>query len=161
MAQGEQPVLKFIDFGFAKIVSKASGSSSHKALGRGDIAYAPPERASGIEVSRPYDIWSLGCVFVEMLVWFTEGSKGYSVFTDARIQEFDREVQFHLNGRMTETVSEKLDVLYGGDWRDVVSVIDAMLCGEPQRRITAEEVVAGIQDSRSTDDSNDDAVSPE
>lgn len=150
LVEGEHPVLKFTDWGFAKITPNA-GRGSHKTFGGGDIAYAPPERSAGMEISRPYDIWSLGCMFMEMLVWFTEGRKGYLDFTAARIQEFDRDVQFHLHGKMSKTVSEKLDDLYAGDWRVAIKVIDAMLRIRPEKRITAAEVVDDLEDNRRDD----------
>ncbi|KAH6690275.1 kinase-like domain-containing protein [Plectosphaerella plurivora] len=36
--------------------------------------YQAPELSFGIKVTRTYDIWSLGCVFLEFAVWFHQGS---------------------------------------------------------------------------------------
>ena len=35
----------------------------------GTQTYEPPEILSMGKISRPYDVWSLGCVFLEMLIW--------------------------------------------------------------------------------------------
>ncbi|KAL8937591.1 MAG: hypothetical protein Q9216_004349 [Gyalolechia sp. 2 TL-2023] len=35
----------------------------------GTATYAPPEQETEGLTSRPYDIWSMGCIFLELLVW--------------------------------------------------------------------------------------------
>jgi serine/threonine protein kinase len=72
-----QCVLKISDFGTARIhvilsqsgMDKASFSPKHCNLVRGDPVYSAPDSEFGQGTSRPYDIWSLGCVFLETLLW--------------------------------------------------------------------------------------------
>ena len=67
--------LKISDFGTARIDTVLSRSgidhSSLKvsSLSHGDAAYGAPDYALDGRTSRPYDLWSLGCIFLEVLVW--------------------------------------------------------------------------------------------
>lgn len=62
---------RIADFGSSKIQTYRSGSIDTKTL-PGTLTYEPPEAAKG-PTSRPYDVWSLGCVFLELLVWAVQG----------------------------------------------------------------------------------------
>ena len=65
-------IMKISDFGTAKIREIVSGESVvglHRN-GGGNLEYAAPEHELTNEsISRPYDIWSLGCIFLEILLW--------------------------------------------------------------------------------------------
>jgi serine/threonine protein kinase len=85
-------ILKISDFGTAKISNMLSHSvlvekSSYKTrnLSHGDTVYGAPDFALMGETSRPYDVWSLGCIFLEILLW-TFGLSD----SDLNIFEFDR-----------------------------------------------------------------------
>jgi serine/threonine protein kinase len=69
-------VLKISDFGAARInvilsQSGANPITSYKmsSLTHGDSVYGAPDYALEGQTSRPYDLWSLGCVFLEVLIW--------------------------------------------------------------------------------------------
>jgi serine/threonine protein kinase len=76
------------DFGTARI-HEAVANSSYRTpnLNGGEATYAPPDYESRGESSRPYDIWSLGCIFLEVLIWlFSSGSgKGLADFATQRM----------------------------------------------------------------------------
>ena len=56
------------DFGSSKIHTYRSGSvNTHSP--NGTLTYEPPEAKIEGAMSRPYDVWSLGCVFLELLIW--------------------------------------------------------------------------------------------
>lgn len=73
--QFSQLRLQISDFGAARIHNVLSRSGmkkvSHKTpnLTAGDEQYGAPDFALHAETSRPYDLWSLGCVFMEVLLW--------------------------------------------------------------------------------------------
>ncbi|KAE8443565.1 hypothetical protein EG329_001727 [Mollisiaceae sp. DMI_Dod_QoI] len=46
--------------------------------------YEPPERSLKINFSRKYDIWSLGCVYLEFITWLVGGMELLRKFPDAR-----------------------------------------------------------------------------
>ncbi|KAL8688219.1 MAG: hypothetical protein Q9218_005818 [Villophora microphyllina] len=56
------------DFGSGKVHTYRSGSVNTKSP-NGTQTYEPPEFAKEGATSRPYDMWSMGCVFLELLVW--------------------------------------------------------------------------------------------
>jgi serine/threonine protein kinase len=60
------------------LVSHIPGSTStHRA----------PEVDTGCRISQRYDIWSLGCVFLEFCVWYLQGWDGLERFEDDRQME--------------------------------------------------------------------------
>ena len=68
------------DFGLARIKDLTRGSEGTRSRG-GDDAYAPPESAMQ---DRRYDIWSLGCIFLEILTFLVLGHKGVGDLDKAR-----------------------------------------------------------------------------
>ena len=80
------------DFGSAKIGQILSGSVQPspftKNLSPGDAAYGAPDKYLEGKTSRPYDLWSMGCVFLELLTWIV-GLKEHNVerFADKRMEE--------------------------------------------------------------------------
>ena len=116
------------------------------------------------------DVWSLGCVFLEMLVWFEKGyaaldgdADGSLEFRQRRREEvgvFKEELRARV-GNVGEARSEDFDVFYrkggallsvveaelrglrkedGGRWNEVVDLVGKMLESEDRARPTAEEV---------------------
>jgi serine/threonine protein kinase len=85
---------KISDFGAARIHEvlsqpKAKESPQHSSLVRGDPVYGAPDRAIKNKTSRPYDVWSLGCVFLEILLW-TFGLEGCDLteFEEERAKDY-------------------------------------------------------------------------
>jgi serine/threonine protein kinase len=83
----ERGVLQIADFGVGKLHTQpANGLSKGTKNQRGTPTYAAPEsvvKASSkepIKISRPYDVWSLGCVITEVLVWFLLGKDEWQKF---------------------------------------------------------------------------------
>ncbi|KAH0563082.1 hypothetical protein GP486_002350 [Trichoglossum hirsutum] len=73
------------DFGLAKINPTYPSSSSAGTSTSGTATYAPPEAdPNSIKLGRPYDIWSMGCIFLELLVWFCYGPGGCKEFHKSR-----------------------------------------------------------------------------
>lgn len=81
---GEAPTsvtLVVADAGLAKIHANAT----EKRFGptetqRGTTRYSPPEADVRDKRSRRYDIWSLGCLFLEFLIWLLYGNNGLKDF---------------------------------------------------------------------------------
>ena len=64
----ENGIFKVADFGSGKINTYRSGSIDSNSP-NGTLTYEPPEAKSEGATSRPYDLWSLGCIFLELLTW--------------------------------------------------------------------------------------------
>ncbi|KAF5645962.1 serine threonine kinase [Fusarium tjaetaba] len=72
------------------------GSSYFCTPGERDIPkglkHTPAYRAPEIDfttvgITQAYDVWSLGCVFAEVIAWFYEGRNGIAKLIDARLDE--------------------------------------------------------------------------
>lgn len=79
-------ILKLSDFGL---------TTFHRGLARGLKAaevrvtntYSAPEREIEESIFQPFDMWSLGCIFLELVTWILLGSKHIKAFQDARLQD--------------------------------------------------------------------------
>ncbi|KAI0100963.1 kinase-like domain-containing protein [Nemania sp. FL0031] len=77
-------ILKIADMGLAKqhkVPTQLRQDSNPRYT---TYRYEPPEikfrKASNCGLSRRYDIWSLGCICVEFLIWVPYGSNGLNIF---------------------------------------------------------------------------------
>ena len=85
----ERLLFSISDFGSAKVGQTLSGSSTFtKNLNLGDAVYGAPDAVLEGKTSRPYDLWSMGCIFLELLTWIV-GLEEHSVerFADKRMEE--------------------------------------------------------------------------
>lgn len=75
------------DFGFSYLKPKDSGQElpPHPGLG----TYEPPECQLNLPQSRAYDIWSLGCVFLECLIWRMRGLGAIDAFGEDRLNDVE------------------------------------------------------------------------
>lgn len=64
-AENQNPIFKVADFGLGVFYKPTGGISLQDSLHKGTAGYFPPEKA----VSRPSDMWALGCVFLELVLW--------------------------------------------------------------------------------------------
>lgn len=73
-------IWKLSDFGLAKYHTIATGDRRHlsSSRGAGTISYQPPEVYDPKirHTTRLYDMWSMGCIILQILTWFTYGIKG-------------------------------------------------------------------------------------
>ncbi|KAF2176066.1 hypothetical protein K469DRAFT_700459 [Zopfia rhizophila CBS 207.26] len=74
--QGGLGVLKIADMGLAKRHVVATQDRSHLTSTRyGTIRYEAPETVTAIHGrSRQYDIWSMGCITLEFIIWILYGN---------------------------------------------------------------------------------------
>lgn len=76
-------VLKIADFGSGKVHTLRSGSAMTRSP-NGTLTYEAPEAQCERVSSRPYDIWSLGCVFLELVIWAVAGFEDVQAFAKSR-----------------------------------------------------------------------------
>ena len=72
-------VFRISDFGAGRFANLALGEISTPAkASKGTLTYKAPDESP----SRPFDLWALGCVFLELLIWAVtpeqDGGKGFS-----------------------------------------------------------------------------------
>ena len=76
--------IKLADFGSGQINTYRSGSINTPSPS-GTLTYEPPEAKTEGVTSRPYDLWSLGCVFLELLTWAVFDHQSVKNFADERL----------------------------------------------------------------------------
>lgn len=79
-------VLQIADFGLGRFHGRDSRSNRNPDTINGSPTYEPPECTLRLPVSRKYDIWSLGCLYLEFITWLLEGFDEIDTFADARGQ---------------------------------------------------------------------------
>ncbi|KAJ4328821.1 hypothetical protein N0V84_000608 [Fusarium piperis] len=88
--KGEQDFLVISDFGLTQFNSAHSRSKVHQDQILGfSGTYRPPDlHLEDQPISQNYDIWSLGCVFLEFISWFLLGyEEAVDVFAGARLRD--------------------------------------------------------------------------
>jgi serine/threonine protein kinase len=82
----DRGVLKITDFGLARFHSEKTRSNIRKSrLVATTPTYRPPEcDMDDGKISRSFDIWSLGCVFLEFIAWHLGGWPSLNAFAQSR-----------------------------------------------------------------------------
>lgn len=76
---GTGGIFKITDFGAGRFADLRTGQQSlGVAAAKGTLTYRAPDK----HASRPFDLWGLGCVFIELLIWALtpeqDGGRGFS-----------------------------------------------------------------------------------
>lgn len=82
-------VLKITDFGLTAFHREHTTKVFHGLVRGTTLTYEAPEFRTIEYISRPYDIWSLGCVYLELATWAIKGFSEIKHFRMARTQEKD------------------------------------------------------------------------
>ncbi|KAL9607071.1 MAG: hypothetical protein Q9167_007979 [Letrouitia subvulpina] len=72
---------------FSNSYFQSKGTEQDLPSHPGTGTYEPPECQLDLPQSRAYDIWSLGCVFMECLAWAIRGPSAIDSFADDRLQD--------------------------------------------------------------------------
>jgi serine/threonine protein kinase len=78
-------ILQIADFGLGRFHGRASRSQVDPRTIASTPTYEPPEIALNLKVSRAYDIWSLGCLYLEYITWRLGGYKLLEAFGNSRL----------------------------------------------------------------------------
>ncbi|KAI6755658.1 hypothetical protein QX201_012296 [Fusarium graminearum] len=82
-------VLVISDFGLSKLNSDKSRSNIPNATVPPVPGYRPPEcDIEGGTISRAFDVWTIGCLFLELITWFLGGPSYVKEFEEKRTTEF-------------------------------------------------------------------------
>lgn len=76
-------VLQIADFGLGRFHGRESRSGVSKDVAASPT-YEPPECKLDRSVSRKYDIWSLGCFYLEFITWILRGTEQIEEFANSR-----------------------------------------------------------------------------
>ena len=161
--------LVITDFGLTDCHQRDSRSAIPPGSIGGSPTYEPPEVELKLKVSRAYDIWTLGCVYLEFITWLLCGSDTLEKFPDARItitqdepnmtdDKFYRIVPVLVDGSWSqkaivrESVQEWISRLHEmprcSKWvHDFLNLIsDRMLVTEPGSRIRIAQLNVELHD---------------
>lgn len=88
------PTLKLADFGEAIRVDEGAGVQVKAGMVAHTKTYRPPEHAQLEMIGNGflgfnYDIWCLGCLYLDFITWFLDGWKGVRSFSVTREEEGD------------------------------------------------------------------------
>ena len=143
---------------FADFVASISGQhvNSHLTTSKtGTPDFRPPESMKG-ETSRPYDLWSLGCVYLELFVWFLKGYPSLQAFRAKRrrlvkpngvedeafyfTDEVSANPRVQLRSAVEDEISQ-LSTICPPDLKPLLDVIPSLLRIDPKTRPTATGLV--------------------
>jgi serine/threonine protein kinase len=143
------------------IITSISGqhANSHLTASRtGTPDFRPPESMKG-KTSRPYDLWSLGCVYLELIVWFLQGYPSLETFRKKRrglapngsedeafyfTDKDNANSGVQLRRAVVDKISE-LSSICPSDLMPLLDVIPSLLHIEPKKRPTATSLVQQLR----------------
>ncbi|KAI5856334.1 kinase-like domain-containing protein [Tricharina praecox] len=142
-------VFVLIDFGTAYSKTKLGSQDSGTEAGKHSYSaeYKAPE--SG-KIGRKFDVWAIGCIGIELLVWIKEGARGVRSFQKSRQKdiprsEMDRTPYYYVGNSLAPSVHKKLRIL-SADFPGEVDILRRMLKIDPSNRITAETAHKRFED---------------
>lgn len=77
-------VIRIADFGLGRFHGRDSRSGVNPDTVFSSPTYEPPECKLRQPVSRAYDLWSLGCLYLEFITWLLQGSAEIEGFAEFR-----------------------------------------------------------------------------
>ena len=150
------------DFGQACFKTQSEATSSKVRGFGGTESYAPPEADNVVgEQNRRYDIWSLGCVVLEICAFIVFGYSGVNFLDQARLTTtpdgnsmddrfFERGIDTHhrIKTAVDEWMVRLLELPVDDNTREflraIIGLIRKMLEVEVSRRSTSREVCAEL-----------------
>lgn len=149
---GQAFTLKFGGSGLAKVHARELEEHQHTSatLGVTMSPYLPPEASNGQPLFRAHDIWSLGCVFLELLMWYTEGQAAYRSFVTAACGKDRTQCWFLVENErifLQPIIRNQLDALEAvqqGKWAGLACMIRRMLTIDASSRIEAGELSSAL-----------------
>jgi serine/threonine protein kinase len=115
---GARGILLIADMGLAKFHILATQQRlAPSSTSEGTFRYAPPEiddKKSDKPLSRAYDVWSMGCIYLEFLIWLLGGHAWLQEFNKSGSGNFDKFWEFKENDkkyRVHSVVSRWIDRL--------------------------------------------------
>ena len=147
--------LLLADFGLSKLKSRSKDSKS--PFERGEGYYLAPECEDSEDgfkpllISRPSDIWSLGCIFAEVATYILLGAEGVQQFKKARkvrLGDVLTTYTFHCGPKPNVGVHEwleKLDNIAPPFTQGLLTLVKDLLQLEPAKRPSATTVTSRLR----------------
>ncbi|KAK1570124.1 kinase domain-containing protein [Colletotrichum navitas] len=109
---GGDGTLKIADFGISRIHTEATFERLGKATTTRSTtpSYEAPEESLPQARSRKYDIWSMGCIFLEFTLWFADSWDAVKSFDNARTPDRARPGETQLWARFYRGIGAAAEV---------------------------------------------------
>lgn len=137
----------FTDFGLSKDYSGEADSITSGFTGR-TPKYCAPEVAEGSSRNSSSDVWSLGCVFLEMIAVLK--GKTMPAIKDFCLTNWTSESSFHRNPETTDLLIEELSSTPVD--KKPLGITERMLARERSSRPTAAEIASFLITSRTEEE---------
>jgi serine/threonine protein kinase len=148
--ENDTNILKIADIGLGKFHIKSTDSrmkgKDYTTTMTGTARYMPPEFDRNITkfISRRHDVWSLGCLFMEFIIWAAWGLKGLNQFIDLDIREFWQEKhgsQRAVHDSIKQWIRNISSVLTSGTaLGDLIRLVDSQMLKPLDHRSTSKDV---------------------
>ncbi|UKZ48019.1 hypothetical protein TrVGV298_002255 [Trichoderma virens] len=149
-------ILKIADVGLAKLHEIHTCDRTNATTTKhGSIAYEPPEvyaKKTNVILSRRYDTWSLGCVFLEIIIWAIYGVEGFTLFHE----QLSQDLSYHRcrkddSPKRHPTVCIwiqrlKSDITSDSAFRELTQLIDAKLLVRVTERVYSETLCYELEE---------------
>ncbi|KAL2861649.1 kinase-like domain-containing protein [Aspergillus pseudodeflectus] len=152
-------ILKIADLGLARVHGKDSRSNVDPKSVRCSPTTSPPDALRGCRISRKFDIWSLGAMFLDWTSYSLLGNRAIAQFSDLRLQgstsvwpEFRQDTFYTANGEMVNPhVVAWVDKLKrlprcSQMMHDILDLImKRMILIDPEMRCSAREITQHLE----------------
>lgn len=81
---GGRGFLQITDFGLGRFHGRDSRTGDWTLATAGSMTYEPPDCILRRPARRAYDLWSLGCLYIEFATWLLKGNEEIEGFSDRR-----------------------------------------------------------------------------
>ncbi|KAF9887508.1 hypothetical protein FE257_010086 [Aspergillus nanangensis] len=145
-------LLQITDLGLSRIHTRASRSNDNPAGVISPSTYSPPDARRNLNISRAWDQWGLGCMFMEFAIWLLCGYDAIEDFAAARGEDDpDPNVNTDLffttdNSGIRPSVLRWVDELHAHQncTRMIHDLLDMIMSGmiviDTRKRITSSQV---------------------
>jgi serine/threonine protein kinase len=113
-------ILQITDVGLAKSHQQATELRDATRAFAGTIMYEPPEATEkGTARSRRYDVWSMGCIYLEFLIWLLYGAEGLDRFSQDIREQGSKATFYDIDDKssLNTAVQTWIDHIYNVDPR--------------------------------------------
>ncbi|KAM5365676.1 hypothetical protein ACJA88_012412 [Fusarium oxysporum] len=151
--EGGKDVLRIADLGLAKFHLKSTSdrkrAKEYTETVTGTTQYMPPEFHVKGQISRRHDVWSLGCIFLEFIIWIAWGLEGLDKFNSRDNEEFwqdrgDTEDVVHDNIK-DWIESMKNALMPETALRDILDIITSKMLRHLDKRGSSEDVSTALE----------------
>ncbi|WKT38280.1 Protein kinase domain [Fusarium oxysporum f. sp. vasinfectum] len=152
--EGGTDVLRIADLGLAKFHLKSTSdrkrAKEYTETVTGTTQYMPPEFHVNGQISRRHDVWSLGCIFLEFIIWTAWGLEGLDKFNWRDNEEFwqnRRDPEDVVHDNIKHWIESMRNALMPNTaLRDILELITSKMLRRLDKRGSSEDVSRALEE---------------